>query len=179
VVAVGGSAFDKEETMQFKNILVPTDFSLPSKQALEVAASLAREHGAKIVVVHVMEPLPAHGEGQLAYSFEDVGVEQARQDLAKVAPPDATIHCEHRLLRGDAASQILRAAEVTSADLIVMGTHGRTWLPHLLMGSIAESVVRQAACPVLTVKQPSANITTPVPPVKNDSLVSNPAKASK
>lgn len=168
--------------MQFKKILVPTDFSPPSKQALEVAASLARKQGAKIVVVHVMEPLPAHGEGQLVHSFDDVGVEKSRQDLADVVPADTAIRCEHKLMRGDAAAQILRAAEDTSADLIVMGTHGRTWLAHLLMGSVAEDVVRRAACPVLTVKQPSADVPKQLPqapPAKSDSLVSNPAKDSE
>lgn len=140
--------------MEIKTILVPTDFSSPSRQALELAASLAKDHKAKIVVAHVMEPPPVYGEGQLAYSFEDVGVEEARRQLATVVPSDSAIKCEHKLMRGDAASQILHAAEELAADLIVMGTHGRTWLAHLLMGSVAEAVVRRATCPVLTVRQP-------------------------
>lgn len=142
--------------MNIKTILVPTDFSESSRKALEVATSLAKDHGAKIVVAHVMEPPPVYGEGQLAYSFEDVGVDEARRELATISPTDNTVACEHKLLRGDATSQILHAAEDTRADLIVMGTHGRTWLAHLLMGSVAEGVVRRAACPVLAVKQPPA-----------------------
>lgn len=140
--------------MNIQTILVPTDFSLPSQQAMSVATSLARERRAKIVVVHVMVPPPVYGEGQLAYSFEDVGTEEARQELSKVVPCDATVPCDHKLMRGDPAAQILHAANEISADLIVMGTHGRTWLGHLLMGSVAEGVVRRATCPVLTVKQP-------------------------
>jgi nucleotide-binding universal stress UspA family protein len=147
--------------LKFKTILAPTDFSLPSKQALEVAASLAREHGAKLVIVHAIEPLPSHGEGQLVYSFSDTGVEEARQELLKVVPSDPSVTCEHKLVRGDAAAQILQSAAESSADLIVMGTHGRTWLSHLLMGSVAETVVRQARCPVLTVKQPAQATVSP------------------
>ena len=101
--------------MQLKTILVPTDFSPPSKVALEFAASLAREQQAKIVTIHVMEPLPAFGEGRLAYGFEDIGVDEARKELEKVVPSDASIRCEHRLLRGDAVSKILEAAKGASA----------------------------------------------------------------
>jgi nucleotide-binding universal stress UspA family protein len=143
--------------MNIKTILVPTDFSAPSRHALELATLLAKDHNAKIVVAYVMEPPPVYGEGQLAYSFEDVGVEEARRQLALVVPSDAAVSCEHKLLRGDASAHILRAAEETAADLIVMGTHGRTGLAHLLMGSVAEAIVRRAACPVLTVKQPRCN----------------------
>lgn len=146
--------------MNIKTILVPTDFSMPSRKALDVATSLAKDHGGKIVVVHVMESPPIYGEGQLAYSFEDVGMDDARRELATVVPSDTNVTCEHKLLRGDAVSQILHAAEDAGADLIVMGTHGRTWLAHLLMGSIAEGVVRRATCPVLTVRQPPVRSAT-------------------
>lgn len=147
--------------MKIKTILVPTDYSPPSRQALELATSFAKDHNAKIVVAHVLEPPPMYGEGEFVYSFEDVGVDEARRELTKVVPCDAAVPYEHKLLRGDAASQILHAAEETAADLIVMGTHGRTWLAHLLMGSVAEAVVRRATCPVLTVRQPRVHELTP------------------
>jgi nucleotide-binding universal stress UspA family protein len=136
-----------------RTILIPTDFSSSSRQALEVATSLAQEHRAKLVIVHVMEPPTIYGEGELVASFDDSDVEEARQQLEAVVPADGSLPCEHKLMRGHAAEDILRAAETSGADLIVMGTHGRTGLTHLLMGSVAENIVRKARCPVLTVKQ--------------------------
>ena len=73
--------------------------------------------------------------------------------LKEVVPTDPQVACEHRLLTGDPAVAIARLAEEEHADLIVMGTHGRTGLTRLLMGSVAEAVVRRAPCPVLTYKQ--------------------------
>jgi nucleotide-binding universal stress UspA family protein len=72
--------------------------------------------------------------------------------LFKLQPPDRTIHVQRLLREGDPAQEILHTAEETKADLIVMGTHGRTGLRRLLMGSVAEVVLRKAPCPVLTVK---------------------------
>ena len=73
--------------------------------------------------------------------------------LEAVVPTDPTVPYEHRLITGDPATAIARLAEEEQADLIVMGTHGRTGLTRLLMGSVAEAVVRRAPCPVLTYKQ--------------------------
>jgi nucleotide-binding universal stress UspA family protein len=75
--------------------------------------------------------------------------------LAKVVPAGPAIGYEHRLLAGDPAHAILQCAAKESVDLIVMSTHGRTGFSRLLMGSIAEAVVREAKCPVLTLKQPA------------------------
>lgn len=153
--------------MNIKTILVPMDFSLPSQRALEIATSLAAEQQAKLVILHVLEPIPFAGEGQLAYSFEDMGTDEARRQLQKVLPSDRSILFEHKLVRGDAATQILNVAQEIAADLIIMGTHGRTWLTHLLLGSVAETVVRNANCPVLTAKQPapvaSSSTSVPIP----------------
>ena len=71
-------------------------------------------------------------------------------------PTDPTVPVVHKLLVGDPAEAIVQQAEAEHADMIVMGTHGRTGLTRMLMGSVAEAVVRRAACPVLTVKQPAA-----------------------
>jgi nucleotide-binding universal stress UspA family protein len=73
--------------------------------------------------------------------------------LHAVVPTDPSIPFEHKLMTGDPAAEIVRLAESEGADMIVMATHGRTGLRRLLMGSVAEAVVRRAACPVLTVKQ--------------------------
>jgi len=75
--------------------------------------------------------------------------------LHQVAVPGSQVKVEHRLVEGFAAEAILQAAEESKADMIVMGTHGRTGFNRLLMGSVAEEVLRKAACPVLTVKAPA------------------------
>ncbi|MEO8499029.1 MAG: universal stress protein, partial [Planctomycetota bacterium] len=74
--------------------------------------------------------------------------------LDKIVPSDPTVPCEHLLLLGDPAHQLVELANKQSVDLIVIGTHGRTGLFRALMGSVAESVVRHATCPVITVKHP-------------------------
>jgi nucleotide-binding universal stress UspA family protein len=92
----------------------------------------------------------------LASAIED------RQDivdqLERIVPTEARVPYEHHYLRGSPVTEILNLAEVENVDLIVMGSHGRTGLSRLLMGSIAEGVMRQAKCPVLVVKQPAAEI---------------------
>jgi nucleotide-binding universal stress UspA family protein len=75
-----------------------------------------------------------------------------RGRLAQVRPADSTVKCQHRLLEGDPADEILKVAGVENVDMIVMGTHGATGLTRLLMGSVAENVLRKAPCPVLTVR---------------------------
>jgi nucleotide-binding universal stress UspA family protein len=132
--------------LSIHTILHPTDFSARSGYALQLALSLARDHGARLVVLHVM-PVPLVQEKRL-YREEMAG------ELNRLGAPDAQVRMEHRLEEGDAITQILRVARETGCDLIVMGTHGRTGLGRLLMGSVAEQVVRQASCPVLTVRAP-------------------------
>jgi nucleotide-binding universal stress UspA family protein len=80
-----------------------------------------------------------------------------------VQPSDPAVKIEHRLAEGDPAREILRVARETGCDLIVMGTHGWTGLGRLLMGSVAEQVVRKATCPVLTVKTPIPDTAIPAP----------------
>lgn len=135
-------------------ILVPTDFSPNSEVALSLATSLARDSGGEIVVAHVETiPLSATG-GEYLYAIPEPPTEELMEKLQHVTPPDSHVPVERRLLAGDPADAIVRIAEAEHIDLIVMGTHGRRGLSRLLMGSVAESVVRAAPCPVLTVKQP-------------------------
>ena len=135
-------------------ILCPTDFSDRSTYALQLAASLARDYSARLVLLHAALPTPiVYGEGVVPLE-PDSFLEEARDRLAHVAIPGANIPAERRLEEGDAANTILRVAGEIHADLIVMGTHGRTGLGRLLMGSVAEQVVRKSTCPVLTVKTP-------------------------
>jgi nucleotide-binding universal stress UspA family protein len=83
-----------------------------------------------------------------------VDLEALQQQLDQVLPEDPALPVEHRLVQGDAATQILRMADQTQCDVIVLGTHGRTGLGRLAMGSVAEQVLRRAPCPVVTVKAP-------------------------
>lgn len=139
--------------MKAKRIIFPTDFSHCGDAALKMATSLARDNGATLLIVHVEEPPVAYGGGEMYYGVPDPGSDDLQQMLKEVVPTDPQVACEHRLLTGDPAVAIARLAEEEHADLIVMGTHGRTGLTRLLMGSVAEAVVRRAPCPVLTYKQ--------------------------
>jgi universal stress protein A len=140
--------------MTVRKILFPTDFSHTGDAALALATSLARERGASLLIVHVEEPPAAYGAGEMYYGMPDPVTEDLRKMLKEVAPADASVPVEHRLLTGDPAHAIARLAKEEGVELIVMGTHGRTGLMRLLMGSVAEAVVRRAPCPVLTLRQP-------------------------
>lgn len=140
--------------MTCKTILAPTDFSPASRAALAYASALAHQWDALLLIVHVEEPVAAI---MLNENLESplYPNPETRQLLESVVPNDAQVRYEHRLALGIAAEEIPRLAEYEKVDLIVMGTHGRTGLTRLLMGSVAEAVVRRATCPVLTVKCPA------------------------
>jgi len=140
--------------MQAKLIVFPTDFSSASDAAMHYATSLARDAGAKLLIVHVEEPPLAYGGGELYYGIPDPDRGDLTKMLDELTPSDPAVPYEHRMLLGEPATEIVRLAEEQAADLIVMGTHGRTGLKRLLMGSVAEAVVRRSACPVLTFKEP-------------------------
>jgi len=139
--------------MKASKILFPTDFSHTGDAALALAASLARDTGAKLLIIHVEEPPIAYGGGELYYGVPNPVTEDLRRMLDDVRPKDSNIPCEHSLITGDPATAIVRFAEEEGVDFIVMGTHGRTGLSRLLMGSVAESVVGRAKCPVITLRQ--------------------------
>lgn len=142
--------------LAIQTILYPTDLSRQSEAAFDVACALAREGGARVVVLHVERP-PLTTMGGIA-GVPPLPTEYDRetvcQELSCIKPPEAGISVEHRLEYGEPESIILAVAEEIGADLIVMSTHGRTGLRRLLMGSVAEHVVRHASCPVLTVRTP-------------------------
>jgi universal stress protein A len=143
--------------MQLRTILHPTDFSPYSEYAFQLACSLARDGGARLVVLHVVPThAPLYGGGMLTLPQPEIE-EKLREALCQIRPPYPGIRVEHLLEEGfDASSVIVETARDVRCDLIVMGNHGRTGLlDRLLMGSVAEKVVRQAPCPVLTVKFPS------------------------
>jgi universal stress protein A len=135
-------------------VLFPTDFSHTGDAALKMATSLARDRKAKLLIVHVEEPPAAYGGGEMYYGMPDPVTEDLQRMLVEVKPDDPAVPFEHRLITGDPASAIPRLADEEGVELIVLGTHGRTGLLRLLMGSVAEAIVRRAKCPVLTVRQP-------------------------
>jgi nucleotide-binding universal stress UspA family protein len=133
--------------------LFATDFSPTSGGALQYATSLARDSGALLLIAHVEElPLPYAG-GEMYLAQPEYPNPEIRRMLEAVVPPDKTVRYEHRLVLGTAAEDIVKLANEEGVDLIVMGTHGRTGLARVLMGSVAEAVMRHASCPVLTLKQ--------------------------
>jgi nucleotide-binding universal stress UspA family protein len=138
--------------LSLRTILHPTDFSERSRCAFSVACALARDYNAHLVVLHVDHlPLAVYGDVLAAPRPEDYR-NRLRDQLRALQSPGVAV--EHRLNEGTPVTEIIGVAEEAHADLIVMGTHGRTGLGRLLMGSVAEQVVRKAPCPVLTVRVP-------------------------
>lgn len=137
--------------MNARKILFPTDFSRASQEALTYATALARDARATLLIVHVEDPLVVASEGMFLPP-PTVPNPEVKKMLMKVVPADKQVPYEHLMLLGTPAGKILSVAEEQNVDLIVMGTHGRTGFGRLLMGSVAEAVVRRAACPVLIVK---------------------------
>lgn len=140
--------------MHVKRILFPTDFSTSSDAGLHQATALARDSGAALLIVHVEEPPVAYGGGEMYYGVPNPDHAALHEMLQAVVPTSPDVKFEHRLIVGDPAAEIVRLAEAEKVDMIVMGTHGRTGLKRLLMGSVAEAIVRRAPCPVLTFKEP-------------------------
>jgi nucleotide-binding universal stress UspA family protein len=139
-----------------KTILHPTDFSANARPAFEVACDLAGDGCGRLVVLHVERPpLATLGGTPAVPPLPDEYDHQGLwEELRNMRPSCAGTGVEHRLEYGDPAAVILKTAREVGADLIVMGTHGRTGLRRLLMGSVAEQVVRKARCAVLTVRTP-------------------------
>jgi nucleotide-binding universal stress UspA family protein len=152
----------------FTRILVPTDFSEPSDAALDYARVLAGRFGASLHVLHVIET-PGAMMSPEVYIADSPEVQAQLFEHAKdrlqhrVTPNDRTRHgATTEIVSGPSARSIVNYATERGMDLIVMGTHGRTGVAHLLMGSVAEKVVRDAPCPVMTVRRaPAAKARVP------------------
>lgn len=137
-------------------ILHPMDFSESSGCAFQLACSLARDYGARLVLIHVT-PTVVVSVPFVTIPTEPLDVrEKLLEQLANLRSPDPNVPVEHHLKEGDPATEILQFAQEIKCDLIVMGTHGRTGLGRLFLGSVAEQVLRKAPCAVLTVKTPVA-----------------------
>jgi nucleotide-binding universal stress UspA family protein len=148
--------------MKISSILLPTDFSDCANYALSYATSLARQFGARIICVHVVEPVvPTVGYTGITEPLPIADISEqledsATRELPKIAECEecSGLDVEEVIAHGDAAAEIVRVAKEREVDLIVLSSHGRTGLGRILFGSTAEAVVRHASCPVLVVKPP-------------------------
>lgn len=133
--------------IRIRKILYSTDFSSYSNQAYFHAVALAQHHGASLTILYVYAPGANAEDGPHDRSYW-------REQLEQIRPVDSQIPVSHVFLEGDPATEIVRYSRDAAIDLIVMGTHGRTGLERLLLGSVAEKVMRDAKCSVLVVKLP-------------------------
>ncbi|HTG00755.1 MAG TPA: universal stress protein [Nitrospirota bacterium] len=153
--------------MQLKTILFPTDFSQGARAAMDHALSLAQDYQAKLILLYVIQDISiAEWYIPSSLSLTDLVEDMqksAEMEMAKWgAEASAKVkNVEQQVIRGVPFVEIIKMAKDKGADLIVIGTHGRTGIDHMLFGSTAEKVVRKAACPVLTVRIPGKEFKMP------------------
>ncbi len=138
---------------QFKNVLFATDFSPSSEMALPYARAIALRYGATIHLLHVVGPHPLIGPLAIHYPNVEDEDEAARRALAKLIQSGALSGTSYTetIERGPVWDEVSKTIADRNIDLIVLGTHGRSGLKHLVLGSVAEQIFRHADCPVLTV----------------------------
>jgi len=141
-----------------KRILHPTDFSECSELAFQVAADLAQQNQATVIVLHAVETLGADNVtfGEARSQLEpDTYRQRLLDEIHQIVPPaGSAIPMEYIVVEGEPAEQIDRFALENKIDLIVMGTHGRTGFARFFSGSVAEHALRHAPCPMLVVRLP-------------------------
>jgi nucleotide-binding universal stress UspA family protein len=161
VLTVGNVSPHPRKGPLFRRILCAADLSAASEHSLDMALSLAGENDARITLLHVVESVPGETGARLYLAVPEIGplrhelMEQARARLREAVPDTARDFCDvgERVEAGTAWREILRVAEEMDADLIVMGAHARGPIGRVIFGSTANHVVRQAACPVLVVRE--------------------------
>ena len=137
----------------FKKILCPIDFDENSFAALDAAATMARQWDATVEVLHVVPIIIQPGGTPIYIDVYTAQEQEAQAKLLELAKTHlAGVKYELRTTVAQPAAAILRAQQKDNADVIVMSTHGRRGLTHLILGSVAERVVREAQCPVLTIR---------------------------
>lgn len=150
------------ELLHLRTLLVPTDFSESSQKAIHYAQRLAQQFGGTILLLHVIEPAypyPVDGLVHVPGDLSDYNLELLPQaerslgSLADVTARNGTVPVKSKIRTGSAHNEIVKAAKEEDADLIVIATHGRTGLMHVLLGSTAEKVIRHSPCPVLVVRE--------------------------
>jgi len=147
--------------MDIKRILYATDFSEQSEPALHVAASLARDNNAKLTILHVSE-LEDYPVGEHVNEEPTPPLSESRK-LQELTERVEGAKAEWRWVHGESPHQadaIISVAKKENADIIVIGSHGGSGLMHVLMGSVAEKVIREAPCPVLSVRHIKPSINT-------------------
>jgi universal stress protein A len=145
---------------RIRRILYATDYSKASERALQAAVDLARQNKSELWVVHVIEPVTPYVSGEdftgaeLYLKLEETTRQEAQSSMTKLMQRLGKLRVKTKslLLKGSPSDQIIRAAKSRKADMIVIGTHGRTGLSKLFMGSVAGRVVSTAPCPVMTVR---------------------------
>ncbi len=157
--------------IRMKNILVPTDFSDFSRLALDYAITIAQTFKASIILIHVTPEKELDSIRQISPYLEPGRIEELlkgresedRKQLDEFIPPEKKEGIEteaiHRV--GTPFLEIIKVAKEKEVDLIVMATHGRSGLSHILFGSVAEKVVRKSTCPVLSIRPPEHEFTMP------------------
>ena len=154
------SAERKATRMTAQRFLVPVDFSEDANQAVQYAIDLASKLGARVTLLHVIQLLPL-GSGDMGVTVPYTYIQDLEADITSCMQAyleqvtTAGLEGEIAVVHGVPFQEILDTAKNQQCDLIIMGTHGRTGLHHVLMGSVAEKVVRLAPCPVLVVRQPT------------------------
>lgn len=142
-----------------KKILCPIDFSEHSMEALENAVELAQNLDAKLVLVHVISPIPvvptpSHPSEFNITSYREMLEESSTKTMDTIINDNipGDLECQKVIRSGDPAQEIDQVAKDENVDLLVISTHGRSGLKHLLFGSVAEKIIRHTPCPVLTIK---------------------------
>lgn len=153
--------------IEMKNLLFPTDFSDFSAYAASFAVAFARDYGAKLHVLHVIE-LPLGMPDALALKTSESELrektrELAQKELESAATPETVrdLAYEFACVKGKPFVEIIKFARDRKIDMIVMGTHGRSAVESAVLGSTSEKVVRKAPCPVLTVRRPGHRFVMP------------------
>jgi nucleotide-binding universal stress UspA family protein len=147
-------------SMTIQHVLVPIDLSSYAEQALDYAIALAKQLQARVTLLHIIQPPFVAGPDMAVWpspafeeQMEGVVTRQMEGYLTRVTA--AGLAGEIVVVYGTPLQEIIATVQARQVDLIVMGTHGRTGLPHVLLGSVAEKVVRLAPCPVLVARQPT------------------------
>jgi nucleotide-binding universal stress UspA family protein len=144
--------------IKLKRVLVPTDFSDSARHAFTYGLSFAKEYGAELVLLHVVENVTVGYASDLfpvpmAEVFQEISG-YARAELAKLGEEarERSVAVQEHVVQGKPSNEIIRFASENQVDMIVLGTHGKGMLDQALFGSTTERVVRRAPCPVLTVR---------------------------
>jgi nucleotide-binding universal stress UspA family protein len=139
-----------------KRILIPYDFSETSAAAVRYGLAVARTYGARVILLHVGTQAHSDLGTEFPLGLEGAVEDAVRERLLRILTPaeQSEFKPELAVRPGVPAAEIVQYAEDQNVDLIVMGTHGRGFVGHFVMGSVAEKVVRTAPCPVLTIRNP-------------------------